>query len=279
MADFEPDQDSVSRAEGLSAQLLRDLRQFSEEGFRRRGESELFTEHRYRDQAEGVPIEDVLHNLGRMAGEFSLVRHRGLGAVPCLRLEDGELAPLSMDQFGGSGHWSSPDWYHLAGYYDYVLMPQYEQLEELSKEEREDITFEGVEAAEGAVGRNLFSFLSFRFAGMKEWTNWARETEGGPNSPSSHQSRSANSSVSPPIAPGGGLQIKVSCRTPGLRIHISPAYFVTWTYFGSPTSPVTSYVLPGRYIFAGDGPMLPRKRRDNGVFSIPPTYQPSLMRF
>jgi hypothetical protein len=71
----------------------------------------------------------------------------------------------------------------------------------------------------------------------------------------------------------------VACGTPGLRIHISPAYFISWIYFGSPTTPVSSYVLPGRYVFAGDGPMLPQLTVDNGIFSIPPNYTLTLARF
>src|SRR5262249_5141841 len=117
-------------------------------------------------------------------------------------------------------------------------------------------------------GRGLKGFLSYRFAGMREWAElrarpgkWLRRRKG----------RAAH--------PGGGLQMRVSCLTPGLRIHVSPAYFVAWVFFGSPTTPVTSYVPPGRYIFAGDGPLLPTFTQDTGVFCIPPTYHATLTSF
>jgi len=42
---------------------------------------------------------------------------------------------------------------------------------------------------------------------------------------------------------------------------------------------VASYVLPGRYIFAGDGPMLPRRKKDPTIFCIPADYHPAITRF
>ena len=149
-----------------------------------------------------------------------------------------------------------------------------------------------VREAEEGVERGLSGFLSYRFSGMKKYAEdrttptglrWIQRIRnqlfGG--STRSPRGRGAGSGGPPPPAVGasGGLQVQVSCLTPGLRIHISPAYFINWVFFGSPTTPVTSYVLPGRYVFSGDGPMLPKRKMDNGVFCIPPTYNPSLARF
>jgi hypothetical protein len=117
---------------------------------------------------------------------------------------------------------------------------------------------------------------------MKGWAEWIRGTGipgfGGSKGPP--RGKGSSSLPRPPaVGPGGGLQVQVSCLTPGLRIHISPAYFISWVYFGSPTTPVASYVFPGRYIFAGDGPMLPRRKKDPTIFCIPADYYPTLTRF
>ena len=132
--------------------------------------------------------------------------------------------------------------------------------------EGEKVTMADAREVTGGVERSLKSFLSYRFAGMKQWGEWI-------------QGRNRSATPPPAVGPGGALQVQVSCLTPGLRIHISPAYFINWVFFGSPTTPVTSYVLPGRYVFAGDGPMQPKRTKDHGIFCIPPTYHPALTRF
>jgi hypothetical protein len=140
------------------------------------------------------------------------------------------------------------------------------------KQREESLIVTALDEATEMAERNILSFLSYRFAGIKLWSGWMQEF---------HDlfSRHPSGAVSSEAGPSGGLQVQVSCSTPGLRIHVSPAIFRDWVVFGSPTTPVTNYILPGRYIFAGDGPMLPKRVTDNGVFKIPPTYQPTLTRF
>jgi hypothetical protein len=177
-----------------------------------------------------------------------------------LDLGDGELAPISTSNF-----------------LDELLvaaLPAREQLEVFFRyrPRREvysrapfgddKVRMAGFDEAEEGVRRGLRGFLSYRFAGLK------MDRQARPRAAASGRGVVA-----------GGLQVEVSCRTPGLRIHISSAYFVNWVYFGSPTTPVTSYVLPGRYIFCGDGPMVPTRKLDPGVFCIPPTYRACLARF
>jgi len=102
MPEFELDEESVSRAEKLSSQLTRDLRRVSEGGEPPGMRRELFSEQRYAEQAEGVPINDVVNNVGQMAQEFSMARRWDSG-IPCLKIHDGDVAPISMTEFfGGS---------------------------------------------------------------------------------------------------------------------------------------------------------------------------------
>ena len=286
MLHFEPDSESVYRATELSSRLMKDMRLVSEEGSSEVSR-QVFSEREYDQQAYGAPIIDVITNVSQMAIEFGIIRrwdHR----VLCLRHEGGEVAPIAMTGFWNSAGWPGAgpeDWPELLRH---QFPPSFfrdawrERLRRLKQEDESFIVSE-VHAVEGAVERGLVSFLSYRFAGMN-----------APKYPpiqilrdfllrrfGSSGRRSRGSSGGPPGVPvgGGGLHVKVSCRTPGLRLHVSPAYYINWIYFGSPTTPVTSYLLPGRYIFAGDGPMLPRRKRDSGVFSIPPTYNPQLTSF
>lgn len=289
MAEFEPDEESVSRAESLSSRLMHDLRMASEEGPPSNIRRELFSDARYAEQAEGVPINDVVDNVGQMAIEFAAARRRD-GEIPCLKFDNGELAPISISELVGGPSWlayGSEMWFDFWERYFPFLFPPHRLWREFLRtalQQEDRVTVVDVREAEAGVERSLNAFLSYRFAGMKKWSEWIRgiggQFFGGSKGPSS--GRGAGSSTPPPppaVGPAGGLQVQVSCLRRGLRIHISPAYFVIWVYFGSPTTPVTSFVLPGRYIFAGDGPMLQRRTKDPGVFSIPPTYHPTLTRF
>jgi len=285
VAEFEPDQESVSRAEKVSSRLMQDLRIVSEEAPPFEVAREVFSERRYAELAGGVPINDVVWNVAQMAIEFGIAR-RLEGRIVCLRLDDGELAPISLTELLGEPFWLGigPEvWVAFWEWYPRLPFPaelvrrwvlrRVELLEER-------VTVTEVREAEGAIQRNLLRFLSYRFAGMKALAKWIGEAGtqlfGGSKGP-----EPARSTPPPPpaVGAGGGFQVQVSCRTPGLRIHISPAYFINWVFFGSPTTPVAGYVLPGRYVFAGDGPMLPRRRRDPAVFCIPPTYYPALTSF
>jgi hypothetical protein len=278
MSEFEVDKDSMSRAEQLSSKLIHDLRMASEEGASTEMRRELFSERHYAEQAEGVPVSDVVANIDQMAMEFAMARYLD-GKILCLKLDNGELAPVSMNEFFGGSFLSSLDSEDLMDFYKYSDFPPFRhfwrnKLRRAGSEEEQSIVTDFREAQEG-IERSLNGFLSYRFAGIKKWKEWIH----GTGTSSSGNSGSSGVNPLPTVGAGGGLQVQVSCLTPGLRIHISPAYFINWVYFGSPSSPVTSYVLPGRYVFAGDGPMLPRRKKDNGIFCIPPSYHPSLVGF
>ena len=284
--DFEPDQESVARAEALSSRLMNDLRAVAEEGPLAEGR-EVFSERRYSEQAEGVPITDVIANVGLMATEFALAR-RWSNEIPCLKLDDGELAPISIAEYfggpstpfsGGSVHWL--EYWERYAPFPFPFHRLWKGIVLSSSEGEERLTVASVAEAEERVGRGLRGFLSYRFAGIKAWAEWIHGSQlfGGSKGPSGGFGGGIGAPPPLSVGPGGGLQIQVSCLTPGLRIHVSPAYFISWVYFGSPTTPVSSYVLPGRYVFAGDGPMLPRRTKDHAVFAIPPTYHAALKRF
>jgi hypothetical protein len=286
MPEFELDQESILRAEKLSSQLMKDFRTVSAEAPSLKISWELFSEERYAEQAEEVPINDVVANIGQMAMEFAIVRRSG-GRVLSLKLDNGEMAPISMTEFFGGPLWpyyAAEDWIEFWEKnfpFPFSLHSFWRDIYTGGAQD-ERVMMTDVREAEGGLERSLKGFLSYRFAGMKKWAEWIQgagfstlRRKGAP------QGRGAGSSPPPPpaVGPGGGLQVQVSCLTPGLRIHVSPAYFISWVFFGSPTTPVTNYLLPGRYVFSGDGPMQPIRRTDPGVFSIPPTYYPTLARF
>lgn len=220
MSEFELDQESVSRAEKLSSQLARDLRAVSDEGPPSDIRRERFSEHRYAEQTEGIPINDVVNNVGQMAHEFAMAR-RWDGGIPCLKLHDGDLAPISMTEFFGGSQWpgyGSEEWIELWERYGPFPFPPHRFWREfLRRSERgdEDIVVTDVSEVVGGVERNLRSFLSYRFAGMKSWREWIQgiggQFSGGSKGPPRSKGPGGGSPPPPPaVGPGGGLQVQVS---------------------------------------------------------------------
>lgn len=72
------------------------------------------------------------------------------------------------------------------------------------------------------------------------------------------------------------LTVQLNTVNHGLQIQASPAYFVNWSYFGSPTSPITGSLIPGKYIFAGSGVGLPTFTVDPTIVDIPPNFNITL---
>lgn len=287
MDEFRPDEESVARAEKLSIRFMEDVRMVSQKGSTSDIRRDLFSEKRYRQYSENLQISDVVANVSQMASDFALA-HRWDGEVACLRLGDGDLAPISMTAlFGGSTlsspYFSAVDWFDM--WERYGPFPMHLFWREVRRQDRDErIKIIDVESAMEGTERSLSKFLAYRIAGLRKdrGANGPGNDGGGNIGGGGGGGGTLGTHRAPPGGAGGsgdGLQVIVNCRTPGLRIHISPAYFVNWTYFGSPTTPVISYVYPGRYIFAGDGPMLPVFTEDAGIFSIPPTYHPTLVSF
>ena len=71
MREFELDEESVFRAQKLSARMLQDLRFVSEQGPSFESRRELFSDRRYAEEAHRLPINDVVANVGRLATELA----------------------------------------------------------------------------------------------------------------------------------------------------------------------------------------------------------------
>lgn len=75
-----------------------------------------------------------------------------------------------------------------------------------------------------------------------------------------------------------GLKFKVHTYTSGLRVHFTPAYwFSPNQVFGSPTTPVEGWIMPGRYKFGTVGPAN-GLQFDDGEYNIPPSEEAHIVR-
>lgn len=77
------------------------------------------------------------------------------------------------------------------------------------------------------------------------------------------QSLGAAAATPGSLTPAPYLPFAVHAHTRNVDIEYAPAYFLTWTYFGGPTTPVDGWMLPGLYRF---------KSRDlQGKYKFDPT--------
>jgi hypothetical protein len=255
MADFEIDAESKRRAASLSSRLVDNARREIDQGPR----SDIqyaFPDSAYAEEAADTPLRDVTSHMRAFVAECTI--QLGFdGRVLCTDLEEMGLVPVSLRESA-----TSP-------------LPPADEFRRAHPEQDEILV--DVDMALDSVERGLSKFLSHRVAAIKRWPMWNAVfgSSGGPTAVDLAPGVGATADG----APLGTLPVHVSCRTPGLRIHIAPAFFLNWVYFGSPSTPVSSYVMPGLWVFAADGPALAGRRRDTGVFSIPPTSHLALKKF
>ena len=290
------DGDSDERARSLSYELVNSLRSISNvrvnirEGWARRPLYKQFSKATFKKQAGEAPIGDVVADVGQMAEEFAIAREYYSRRVLCWKLDDAGWVPVSITK----------NLLHTVGISeeDLAFSEAFQALEHSNSYLRPRIWHKVVDRAhevnprfhvfhvqetEGQLESNLTAFLSARFTGMEVLNREAGGIAdiGGLGSGPSHDGGGLEHGATAPPRVGvpNGLRVKVSCVTPGMRIHIAPAYFINWAVFGSPSTPVVNFVIPGRYVFAGDAPQQRILQRDNGVFPIPPTDHVSLVSF
>ena len=99
--------------------------------------------------------------------------------------------------------------------------------------------------------RNLSIFLGYRTAGLEYL---ARKQN--------FAARFGNNS--------NYYQIKLTTQHLRLQVEATPAFFLSWSYFGHPTSPLVGPLQPGWYLFGGTGPSLPSFTHDPTIIKIPP---------
>jgi len=260
----EPDEESIARADLLSERLMASVRMLSRERPSPKAFGRMISEERYAGYAEGAPMSDVIHNTEQMAHEFALARDLDVPVVG-LRTDFGPIPVSTKSSYGP-----------LASIVTMMRHQDRELVRDLFNTNAESCAAQDpnfapvhVDEAEESAHSNLRGFLAFRFWG---WKN--RQSELGDAGSIRFGDQAGD------YAAGYGLKVRVFSQLPGLRIHIAPAYFIdNWLFFGHPTTPVEGCVLPGRYVFSADGPMMPRRRIDPTVFRIPPSLKVKITRF
>jgi hypothetical protein len=208
---------------------------------------------------DGLFISDLVVHARAFEVEADIVQ-LGDGLFPCIRRPEGTFAPISFSALG----------VHWAGFPVYVR--RWEVILSRREYEGEGISFVPIQAAREYLRSGMIAFLTSRVRSLDD------------DEPTIHQHRVALQL--PKVSWFGfsalrfstsGFNVTVSARTSGLRIHSSPTFRRSWSYFGSPTSPIKNALPGGIYEFGADGGAYTSITPDGGTFDIPyKTITPSL---
>lgn len=203
---------------------------------------------------------DVTFLLNRLTKLLMIIK-RVNDKVPCLLL-DNRFVPLDiLQEFPTFNHqflgdsWQHPlflSWKHpLFEHYLYEILEHY-----LKGDEEAVIKSQNNRDVINSLHDSLTTFLTTRIFGIKSQNN---------NRINKNVSSKLNQNLSMAY-----LNVVVKTNKPGLQISFAPAYFISWMYFGAPTTPVSGHLQPGRYIFGGRGSLLPKFTYDPTIFKVPP---------
>lgn len=203
------------------------------------------------DVAEDIVVFDLERDAAEFASDIAVLEEFD-APMPALRVSGGSPVPIALVSFPGlqplwypSGGLSARrGWWRVA---PWLQEPVYDALRTLRSGEG---GFEGLELVSREEARSTFTeratdFLATRIAGVRA----LGRTVGKPAPPLlTVPLRSGGSKVATP-----GCVFVVSANSPGLRVFWSGAYRISPNYFSHPTTPTTSVLQSGTYIFGVDG--------------------------
>lgn len=195
------------------------------------------------DLQEGLSIVDVQRDADQFNTDFRILSDIGAD-FPAIRVGDAGLVPFSLPLIAGPlFRGGDPYW---LGYppFRYLLDEIYHRAFRTGE------AFPGLERMPREQARSTFisratDFLANRIAA----TNRGRRPKDALEGPVLNISQR----VGGPRTNVYGCAFSVSTNSAGLRVFWSGAYYITANYFGHPTTPATSVLQSGIYIFGVDG--------------------------
>lgn len=224
----------------------------------------------------GLELNDINENLTTLKSQIKFLERLGIkDTIPCLTVGESKI-PIDIFQYIEDREKRvslSPDYYDEY-YYSYFFMEERVDrfLNRIEKSSDKNVTNQNLESVKSNVKSSLSSFIEMRHASFFNQ---------GIVSKLSRFFRGGGGSL-PSISSGAStkyLTVKVNTHNHGLDLEASPAYFVKWKKFGSPTSPIDGYLIPGTYIFAGSGVGVPTFTPDLTPVDIPPNLDITITKF
>jgi len=272
--EFEPSQlelESAKRASGQFVSHWKRMMSSDRPTTRRFAEKVRVPE----EEKAGVSFRDVSATIGLIARQSSYFLSR-FRKLPCFGFSTGDMPLCSAQEFFGSKklgdkiiNGSNKDEFNgnYLGDTEQRFLKQDNHPMMVDMEEGEEYLRDG-----------LTRFLAHRVGGYPRGALLIGETT--TSRILDRCQLSGTNIVMPGDIKNGLMMVRVKCKSSGLRVHSSPAYFLNFGYFGDPSTPdVDGWLLPGRYVFATDGPSPPDYLPDNAVFLIPSQYNPHVKKF
>ena len=193
-------------------------------------------------------ISDLEADAAEFTADLELLKAIGADA-PALSISSEDFIPIALSLIAGP---SWQDWPYIRGgrrrYYPFFDEWLYELRSSLSKER----TPGGIHTVSRKQARSTFlsratDFLATRIAAIR--TLDGRESHKWPSiSQLNMFQRVGGPQISTP-----GCNFTVSTNSNGLRVFWSGAYRISPNYFSHPTTPTTSVLQAGTYVFGVDG--------------------------
>jgi hypothetical protein len=207
----------------------------------------------YSNIVENQPSLDIESDVGAFRAELRFADRIGM-PIPCVRLglEGEQLAPVSFELAFGIPPLPSPLSPQIADIEEF----RYRMLGEIgtnfitaSLSRPQEYIFVDVDSARRSYMSLATAFLATRIASQRHFN--ALGPGDGMNGDEATMLLPRTFGGHP--APTPGCLFSVSTNSPGLRVHWSGAFRINPNYFSSPTSPVTSVLQSGTFVFGVDG--------------------------
>jgi len=220
-------------------------------------------------QYESLELRDVNDNLNNLKNQLGYLDRIGIQEFPCMTVGETKI-PIDIFQYFEDGEKRQSilsDYYDRYFYRDFYPEERLHRfLDFIKKDNDTKLSSLSFDSVRSNVREALSSFLEIRHASFYNQNirdNISKFFRGTPPTSTSNISTKY-------------LTVTVNTSNHGLDLSASPAYFVTWKKFGSPTSPIDGYLIPATYIFGGSGVGLPSFTPDPMPVDIPPNFTVTL---
>lgn len=197
----------------------------------------------------------VVSDLQRDAADFSsdLELLEEIGAdVPAIQVAGEYLVPMSLSSFAGPQWFGYPGgpflgprrWRHHPFFHEWA----YDLFRSLRKDDgsRDDNNTMSREEARSTFAVRASDFLATRIAAVRAFSS--REQKQSAPYLLSILQQTGGARVATP-----GCNFSISTNSPVLRVFWSGAYRISSNYFSHPTTPISSVLQSGTYVFGVDG--------------------------
>lgn len=196
-----------------------------------------------------VPISDLETHASQFRAELEFARDIGLEIVPALSI-GGQRIPMSLAlAFDVPGLYPGLGWFSQAWPAPWKYEFGYGIGEVLRRDlrSRSEDEILPVDKARGAFLQRAATFLATRIAAVRNYES------GSPDTTQSTPLLNIAKRRRGPRISTPGCNFSVSTTSSGLRVFWSGAYWINSNYFSSPTTPVSSVLQSGIYVFGVDG--------------------------